>query len=73
MKAIVIFLSFILLFPVGGVVEEKIGSETSESMEAKEIASSYATLLAENKPVVPVYIKTYVFPAGSKFSIEVKA
>ena len=73
MKAIVIFLSFILLFPVGGVIEEKIGSEKIESMEAKEVASSYATLLAENKPVVPVYIKTYVFPAGSKFSIEVKA
>ena len=31
-----------------------------------------ANLLADNKPIIPVYTKTYVLPAGSKFFIKIK-
>ncbi len=42
--------------------------KTTEIKEKIEIGNC-ASLLVENKPIVPVYIKTYILPAGSKFSI----
>ncbi len=74
MKSIVavVLILFLVAGNAGLPNELQKSNRTSKLMTAKEVATNYATLLAENKPVIPVYIKTYVLPAGSKFSIEVK-
>ena len=84
-KNVVLCLLVAALFLIPAVKNESItGDEPSEKKYIEEhvdfsasilndliYIERCANLIAENKPVVPFYTKTYVFPAGSKVSIEI--
>ena len=61
------------IFIMQTVNDENIIKGVKECLNLVKVnTKNCAALLAANKPIIPVYIKTYVFPAGSKFSIEAK-
>ena len=78
MKSMAIFVAF-LFFAFGAMatfsnvnVEEKFSVKTESIHFDNLLHGNYSVLLSENKPVIPYYTKTYVLPAGSRFSIDVE-
>jgi len=83
--AVVIAILFLALNGIGTLNEIVVKDTTDIQQNMEQIEFSQvivkedmvyvencANLIAENKPIVPVYIKTYILPAGSKFSVEAK-
>jgi len=65
----IIILSLTLQMQVESHDETKVKDIDFHSL----LKENYSMLISENRPVIPYYTRTYILPAGSRFSIDVEA
>ena len=79
MKSMAVFVAFLFLAFGAMATFSNVDVKKEVAMEAKGIdfhsllKENYSVLISENRPVIPYYTRTYILPAGSRFSIDVEA